>query len=224
MKPPPSRRSAKPAPGGSMAEILQCAAGQSSRPCSWCSSDAWASRKRPASPISTARSFACSPRRARWLSKSMTPESASRSTARISCITGAGVKEIRLQPGRYTVEASKNGKLVQQELVTVTRNGRQVVRVSREASPDDEGRDAVRRRVCLGARRGRPVGSRAGEGRGRPLEGAQSQSSTAIVVPTIENGVVRELKFNTDDVTDISPVRALHQVEVSQVFRLWRPQ
>jgi Leucine-rich repeat (LRR) protein len=29
------------------------------------------------------------------------------------------------------------------------------------------------------------------------------------VVPTIENGVVRELKFNTDDVTDISPVRAL---------------
>ena len=47
-------------------------------------------------------------------------------------ITGAGVKEIRLQPGRYTVEASKNGKLVQQELVNVTKNGRQVVRVSRE--------------------------------------------------------------------------------------------
>ena len=29
------------------------------------------------------------------------------------------------------------------------------------------------------------------------------------VVPTIENGVVRELEFNTDDVTDISPVRVL---------------
>jgi Leucine-rich repeat (LRR) protein len=28
-------------------------------------------------------------------------------------------------------------------------------------------------------------------------------------VPTIENGVVRELAFNTDDVTDISPVRGL---------------
>ena len=52
--------------------------------CSCCSSRAWASRKRPASPISAARSFACSPRRARWSSKSTTPESASRSTARRS--------------------------------------------------------------------------------------------------------------------------------------------
>ena len=48
-------------------------------------------------------------------------------------ITGAGAKEIRLQPGRYAVEASKNGKLVQQKLVTVTKNGRETVRVSQEA-------------------------------------------------------------------------------------------
>ncbi len=48
-------------------------------------------------------------------------------------ITGTGVKEIRLKPGQYKVLASKDGKLVSQELVTVTRNGRQVVRVSREA-------------------------------------------------------------------------------------------
>ena len=38
-------------------------------------------------------------------------------------ITGAGAKEIRLQPGRYSVEASKNGKLLQQKLITVTKNG-----------------------------------------------------------------------------------------------------
>ncbi|MCL4203618.1 MAG: protein kinase [Pirellulaceae bacterium] len=50
-------------------------------------------------------------------------------------ITGTGVKEIRLKPGQYKVLASKDGKLVSQELVTVTRNGRQVVRVSREAGP-----------------------------------------------------------------------------------------
>ena len=50
-------------------------------------------------------------------------------------ITGAGAKEIRLKPGSYTVEASKDGKVVSQELVTVTRNGRQVVRVSQEAPP-----------------------------------------------------------------------------------------
>ncbi len=50
-------------------------------------------------------------------------------------ITGAGAKEIRLKPGQYKVEASKEGKLVRQELVTVTRNGRQVVRMSKEAKP-----------------------------------------------------------------------------------------
>ena len=47
-------------------------------------------------------------------------------------ITGAGVKEVRLSPGSYKVEASKDGKLVSQELVNITRNGRQVVRISRE--------------------------------------------------------------------------------------------
>jgi WD40 repeat protein len=50
-------------------------------------------------------------------------------------ITGAGAKEIRLKPGQYKVEASKDGKVVRQELVTVTRNGRQVVRISTEAEP-----------------------------------------------------------------------------------------
>ena len=50
-------------------------------------------------------------------------------------ITGAGAKEIRLKPGRYKVEASKDGKVVRQELVTVSKNGRQVVRVSREGEP-----------------------------------------------------------------------------------------
>jgi hypothetical protein len=50
-------------------------------------------------------------------------------------ITGAGAKEIRLKPGQHKVEASKDGKLVRQELVTVTRNGREVVRISREEKP-----------------------------------------------------------------------------------------
>jgi serine/threonine protein kinase len=47
-------------------------------------------------------------------------------------ITGAGAKEIRLKPGQYKLLASKDGKVVRQELVTVTTNGRQVVRVSKE--------------------------------------------------------------------------------------------
>lgn len=48
-------------------------------------------------------------------------------------ITGAGTKEIRLKPGQYKVLASRDGKVVRQELVTVTTNGRQVVRVSKES-------------------------------------------------------------------------------------------
>src|SRR5262249_56215306 len=53
-------------------------------------------------------------------------------------ITGAGAKEIRLKPGQYKVEASKDGKVVRQELVTVERNGRRVVRISKEAAPPTE--------------------------------------------------------------------------------------
>lgn len=53
-------------------------------------------------------------------------------------ITGAGAKEIRLRPGRYAVEALKDGKLLSRELVAVTKNGRQVVRISQEPVPDTE--------------------------------------------------------------------------------------
>ena len=51
-------------------------------------------------------------------------------------ITGAGAREIRLKPGKYTVEAHKDGKVVSRKLVSVTKNGREVVRVSQEAAPD----------------------------------------------------------------------------------------
>jgi hypothetical protein len=53
-------------------------------------------------------------------------------------ITGAGAKEIRLKPGQYKVLATKDGQVLQQELVIVTREGRQVVRVSKEAGSTSE--------------------------------------------------------------------------------------
>ncbi len=128
-------------------------------------------------------------------------------------ITGAGIKEIRLQPGRYTVEASKNGKLVQQELVNVTKNGRQVVRVSHELPPDTNvpGTKAPTRSADVtawervvtalsAAEQVKAVGARLKE---------LNPGFDGVVVPTIENGVVRGLEFNTDDVTDISPVSVL---------------
>lgn len=51
-------------------------------------------------------------------------------------ITGAGPREIRLKPGSYTVEASKNGQVLKRELVSVTQNGRRVVRISQEPTTD----------------------------------------------------------------------------------------
>src|SRR5262249_9215136 len=50
-------------------------------------------------------------------------------------IPGAGAREIRLPVGKYTVEATKDGKLVSRKLISVTRNGRPVVRVSQEPTP-----------------------------------------------------------------------------------------
>jgi eukaryotic-like serine/threonine-protein kinase len=123
-------------------------------------------------------------------------------------ITGAGAREIRLTPGRYTVEARKDGKVVSRELVTVTNNGRRVVRVSREAPPETKitarsPETSAWERVVAALSASEQV--RAVTARLKEL----NPNFDALVVPTIENGVVRELALNTDDVTDLSPVRAL---------------
>ena len=47
-------------------------------------------------------------------------------------ITGAGPQEVRLKPGQYRVQAAKGGQVVKQELVTIERGGRQVLRVALE--------------------------------------------------------------------------------------------
>jgi len=51
-------------------------------------------------------------------------------------ITGAGVEELKLRPGRYKFSASIDGRPIKQELVTITRGGRRVVRVTLEP-PDN---------------------------------------------------------------------------------------
>jgi Leucine-rich repeat (LRR) protein len=124
-------------------------------------------------------------------------------------ITGAGAREIRLQPGRYNVEASKNGKLLRNELVNVTRNGRQVVRVSQEPPPPAaktaprSADESAWERVVASLSAAEQV--KAFAARLKEL----NPNFDGAVLPTIENGVVRELTFNTDDVTDLSPVRGL---------------
>ena len=120
-------------------------------------------------------------------------------------ITGAGAKEIRLKPGQYKLEASKDGKLVRQELVTVARNGRQVVRISKEAEPLTEAELWEKSVAAL------PADEQV-EAVARRLKELNPRFDGK-VTPSIDNGVVKALSFLTDDVTNISPVRALPRLE-----------
>jgi hypothetical protein len=120
-------------------------------------------------------------------------------------ITGAGSQEIRLKPGSYTLQASKGGKVVSQELVTVTRNGRRVVRISKEARPS--------------------TAPEAWEESVADLPPEQQVEAVALrlkelnpgfdgeITPTIRGLAVTGLKFNTDAVEDLSPVRALRYLD-----------
>jgi hypothetical protein len=120
-------------------------------------------------------------------------------------ITGAGAKEIRLRPGQYKVEASKDGKVVQQELVTVNRNGRQVVRLSKEPEPLTEAEQWEKSVAALPAAEQVKAFARRLQQLNPGFDGK--------VTPTIVDGVVVGLRFRTDDVADISPVRVFRRLE-----------
>ncbi len=47
-------------------------------------------------------------------------------------ITGAGPQEVRLRPGSYRLSATRDGKMLRSELVTITRGGKQLVTINRE--------------------------------------------------------------------------------------------
>jgi Tol biopolymer transport system component len=49
-------------------------------------------------------------------------------------VTGAGPKEIRLRPGQHELQTVQDGKPTDTKLVTVMRDGREVIKVSREIS------------------------------------------------------------------------------------------
>jgi tRNA A-37 threonylcarbamoyl transferase component Bud32 len=120
-------------------------------------------------------------------------------------ITGAGAREIRLKPGLYQVEASKDGQVVRRELVTVTRKGRQVVRISKEAAPLTSAQAWERSVAALPA-------TEQVEAVAKRLKELNPRFD-ASVKPTIRDGVVIGLAFNTNAVNDLSPVRALTRLE-----------
>jgi WD40 repeat protein len=68
-------------------------------------------------------------------------------------ITGAGPREVRLRPGTYQVRASKDGVPVPLDpgLVTITRGGKQVVKVSREGATQAQASPPINLRATLRA-------------------------------------------------------------------------
>jgi serine/threonine protein kinase len=125
-------------------------------------------------------------------------------------IRGAGVREIRLKPGQHQVKATKDGKFFRQELVTVTKDQREVLRISREpasATPESVDAAAWERRVTAlpPEEQVKAVAARLKE---------LNPDFDGKVTHLIENGAVTSLRFSSDHVTNIAPVRALAQLAV----------
>ncbi len=59
-------------------------------------------------------------------------------------VTGAGVKELRLSVGQHSVQAVKDGRIVRDELVTISRGGRTVLTVHRETDHSTPARSTAR--------------------------------------------------------------------------------
>lgn len=119
-------------------------------------------------------------------------------------ITGAGIRELRLKPGQYQVQARKDGKLVRQEWVNVMKDGRRVLRISREppsavGTPDaDEWHVAIARLPAT--EQVRAVAER--------LKRLNPEFDGQLT-PSIQNGVVTGLELETAAVSSIAPVCAL---------------
>jgi Leucine-rich repeat (LRR) protein len=120
-------------------------------------------------------------------------------------ITGAGAKEIRLKPGQYRVEASREGKVVSRELVTVNRNGRQVVRISKESLPLSDAEAWEKSVAALPPEKQVEAVARRLKELNPGFDGK--------VVPEIRDGQVVGLAFYAHAVKDLSPLRALPRLE-----------
>ena len=130
-------------------------------------------------------------------------------------IVGAGVREIRLKPGSYALEARKGDQVVQRELVRVTRDGREVVRVCQEASPAAATAAAWERSVAALSAVGQVTAVAA---RLKDL----NPGFDGKVSPTIQDGMVTGLRFFSDAVHDITPVRALTRLTALDCSGDWR--
>jgi hypothetical protein len=123
-------------------------------------------------------------------------------------LTGPGVREIRLKPGQYEIKATKDGKLIRQETVTVTKDSRQVVHVTRQTPAGQVvAADTAAWERTLAAL---PAQEQVNAVVARLKELNPGFDGT--VKATIVGDVAVALQFSTDQVTNLMPVRALTQL------------
>jgi eukaryotic-like serine/threonine-protein kinase len=116
-------------------------------------------------------------------------------------ITGAVAREIRLKTGRHTVQARKDGKVVQQELVSITSQGSQVVQVRREVTPGSAA--AAREESAVAV---------IGEGPVRTVA-ARLKELNPDFQGEIRSDRIDHLRIVGSGIRDISPIRAGPQLQ-----------
>src|SRR5204862_393411 len=99
----------------------------------------------------------------------------------------------------------KEGKLVRQELVTVAHNGRQVLRIAKEPGSESPTLAWEKSVAELSAEKQVEAVKQRLQERNSRFDGR--------IKPVIRDGAVIALAFNTDFVSDLSPLRALTRLE-----------
>jgi hypothetical protein len=127
-------------------------------------------------------------------------------------ISGVGVKEIRLEAGQHRIEAIRDGKTLREEVVIVERNGKRVVRISREPEARKKEPDATKWEKSVAAL---PAKQRV-EAVKEELK-RRNPDFDGEMTATIESGAVVGLKLSTGRVTDLAPLRALRDLRELQI-------
>jgi len=119
-------------------------------------------------------------------------------------ITGAGVNEIRLKPGRHTFRATRDGKVVCNELVTVAVRGRQVVRVRREGDLGPAAAAWAKSVAALPVEKQEQAVTARLKALNPGFDGTVEITSASALIP--------RLSIHGDGLQDVSPLRALSNI------------
>lgn len=150
---------------------------------------------------------------------------------------GQGVNAISVAPGKHDLRVEKDGFILFTEEFEVEASGKRVIAaklVPREEKPArreaEPAKSEDNRAVAIEPQDGpwteqvakMPAKEQVKAVAKKLIE--RNPGFDGIVTPRIEGGVVTELRFLTDQVTDISPVRALTQLRTLNCGGSWTPR